>query len=207
MNWSDFYLLCFGVGSLWSFAALLMGGMHLGHGSHGHGHGHAHAHGNHAHGHMPGWLGMLLTPSCIAVFLAWFGGIGYLLTRHSAFGLWIDLGLSALVGLFGAFLLAVFLRWLLSHEKPLEETETDLIGMFGNVSATIRSSGVGEMIFVRDGSRRALPARSEDGNEITRGEEVVITRIEKGTAFVRTWAALTQPETDLNQPGNSANGD
>ena len=119
MQWSEIYLICFGIGTLWSLASLLMGGMHLGH---GHAHvGHAHAHGPHAHGHGQGridqhidqagwasWLGTLLTPGCLAVFLAWFGGIGYLLTRHSALGDWADLAIAILVGLAGAVLLATF---------------------------------------------------------------------------------------------------
>jgi hypothetical protein len=63
------------------------------------------------------------------------------------------------------------------------------------------------MIFVRDGSRRAVPARGEDGNEISRDEEVVVTRYEKGIAYVRTWAALTQPDGEIQEPENSARGD
>ena len=103
--------------------------------------------------------------------------------------------------------MGAFLRWLLSHEQPLEETDTEMVGMLGRVSSTIRPTGVGEMIFVRDGSRRAVPARSEDGTEISREEEVVVTRYEKGIAFVRTWAALTQPDADSERPENSAKGD
>jgi membrane protein implicated in regulation of membrane protease activity len=217
MNWSEIYLICFGVGTLWSVASLLMGGMHLGHGAHGHAHfGHGHGPASHSHGHghsgpsssaWASWLGTLLTPGCIAVFLAWFGGIGYLLTRHSALGRWADLAIAVFVGCIGAFLLGAFLRWLLAHEKPLEAMDTEIIGMLGRVSSTIRPTGVGEMIFVRDGCRRAVPARSEDGNEITRDEEVVVTRYEKGIAFVRTWAALTQPDAGSTQSENSAKGD
>ncbi len=49
------------------------------------------------------------------------------------------------------------------------------------------------MIYVRDGARRPLYARSEDGIEIRRDEEVIVTRFEKGIAYVRTWEAMTQP--------------
>src|SRR6185312_955588 len=49
MNWSDIFLLCFAIGALWSFASLLLGGMHLGHS--GNAHAHVHVHGIHAHGH------------------------------------------------------------------------------------------------------------------------------------------------------------
>ena len=50
MNWPEIYLICFGVGSLWSLVSLLAGGLHLGHFGHGHGHisgghtGHGHLH-------------------------------------------------------------------------------------------------------------------------------------------------------------------
>jgi hypothetical protein len=111
------------------------------------------------------------------------------------------------LGSVGALLLGSFLKWLQSHEKPLEAADTEIVGMLGRVSCAIRPSGVGEMIFVRDGSRRAVPARSEDGSEIMRDEEVVVTRYEKGIAFVRTWAALTQSDADSEQSGNSARGD
>ena len=210
MNWSELYLICFGVGTLWSIVSLLLGGMHLGHGGHAHSHaGHSHAHGPHSHAHLPqpawaSWLGTMLTPGCIAVFLAWFGGLGYLLTRHSALGRLLDLAIASLLGLVGAVLLAVFLRWLQSHEKPLEAMDTDVVGMLGRVSSTIRVDGVGEVIYLRDGSRRATPARSEDQIEISRDEEVIVTRYEKGIAYVRTWAALTQPDAASERTGNSA---
>ena len=212
MNWPEIYLICFGVGTLWSIVSLFLGGMHLGHAAHGSahvGHGHAgHAHTPHGHGHAQqagwaSWIGTLLTPGCVAVFLAWFGGIGYLLTRHSAFGRLADLAIALLVGVAGAVMLGVFLRWLQSHEKPLETMDTDVVGMLGRVSSTLRPDGVGEVIYVRDGSRRAVPARTEDGCEIQRDEEVVVTRYEKGIAFVRTWAALTEPEADSEQPGSA----
>ena len=34
-------------------------------------------------------------------------------------------------------------------------------------------------------------ARSDDGREIPRGAEVIVTRYEKGIAYVRTWDAMT----------------
>ena len=56
------------------------------------------------------------------------------------------------------------------------------------------------MIYVRDGCRRSLPTRSEDAAEIKRGEEVVVTRFERGIAFVRTWEAMTQPGVSDSSP-------
>jgi membrane protein implicated in regulation of membrane protease activity len=219
MNWPDVFLLCFAIGSLWALASLLLSGMHLGHsgGGHGGGHhfghghgahaghaGHAHVgHGSAAHGHAAAqakvakfgpedlsWLGSMANPSCAAVFLAWFGGIGYLLTRHSGLAFWIDLVLAVAVGLVGAWILAGFLRFLQAREKPLDPADYEMIGILGHVSCTIRPDGVGEVIYVRDGARRPLAARAEDGQEIRRGEEVVVTRYERGIAYVRTWDAM-----------------
>jgi hypothetical protein len=59
---------------------------------------------------------------------------------------------------------------------------------------------VGEVIYVRDGTRRPLAARSEDRSQIERGEEVIVTRYEKGIAYVRTWDAMTQPGGAVSSP-------
>jgi membrane protein implicated in regulation of membrane protease activity len=209
MSWPDLYLLCFFIGALWSLASLLLGGFHLGHsGAHvGHGHaGHAHVGHGHAHaGHGPakfghgfreslfsGWLGAMANPSCVAVYLAWFGGIGYLLTRHSGWAFWVNMLVAIAVGSVGAWLLAAFLQFLQSREQPLDPADYEMVGVLGRVSSTIRPGGVGELIYVRDGARRPLCARSEDGREIRRDEEVIVTRFEKGIAYVRTWEAMTQ---------------
>ena len=128
-------------------------------------------------------------------------------SRHSPLSSWLDLAIALLLGAVGALLLGSFFKWLLAHEKPLDPADTEMIGVLGRVSCAIRPGGVGEMIFVRDGSRRAVPARSEDWNEIPREEEVVVTRYEKGIAFVRTWAALTQPDAEGSRTENSAKGD
>jgi membrane protein implicated in regulation of membrane protease activity len=190
MSWTIIYVLSLAVGALWSVAALLLGGMHSGHSvrmSLFHGHvGHAHSHAG------AGRSASMINPSCAAVFLAWFGGMGYLLTRHAGLAFWIDLTIAIAVGLAGAWALAEFLRFLQSREQPLDPADYEMVGMLGRVSSAIRPNGVGEVIYVRDGARRPLAARSEDGHEIGRGEEVIVTRYERGIAYVRTWEAMTQ---------------
>ena len=44
------------------------------------------------------------------------------------------------------------------------------------------------MIYSQEGTRRAAAARSEDGIAIPKGTEVMVTRYEKGIAYVRPWA-------------------
>lgn len=212
MSWPDIFLLCFAVGSLWALASLLLGGLHLGHSGAGHALGHGHSThlghvgtGSGQGGHPVGpvkcarsltneitWFGSMANPSCVAVFLAWFGGIGYLLSRHSGLAFWLDFLLALALGLAGAWILAAFLRFLQSREQPLNPADYEIVGVLGQVSSPLRPDGVGEVIYVRDGARRSLCARSEDGREIRRDEEVIVTRYEKGIAYVRTWEAMTQ---------------
>jgi len=66
-----------------------------------------------------------------------------------------------------------------------------MIGVLGRVSSTIRSSGTGEMMFSQMGTRRSAPARSEGGLEISKGVEVVVTRYDRGVAYVRPWEELS----------------
>ncbi len=157
MSWSDIYLLCFAIGAFWALASLLLGGLHLGHAAHGGHAAHLHgaAKGPMRHGSAPSWIGTMINPSSAAVYLTWFGGVGYLLTRHSGLGFWIDLVIAIAVGLTGAWCLAAFLRFLQSREQPMDPADYDLIGVLGQVSSTIRPNGVGEVIYQRDGARQA----------------------------------------------------
>ncbi len=209
MTWPEVYLFCLLIGGLWSVVSLL-GGLHIGHGHFHFGHGGHHGPAQHGHSHGAD----LLNPGSIAVFLAWFGGIGYLLTRHSGLELWVDFGLAAAVGLLGAWLLTSFLRFLHRRERPLDPADYEMTGVLGQVSSPIRVGGVGEVIYLRDGSRKLVPARSEENIEISRGQEVIVTRYEKGIAYVRTWEAMTRldhpsfrseisgPETLQKENGN-----
>ncbi len=194
MNMREVYLICFAVGVLWSVATLLLGSFHFGH-LHGHLNGHHNLPGM-AKGHTSAVhsspLAAMVNPSCAAIFLAWFGGVGYLLTRHAGLAFWLNIVFAGVVGLVGAWLLASFLRFLERREKPLDPMDYDMTGVFGRVASPIRAGGVGELIYTRDGARRCIPARSEDGTTIARGQEVIVTGYEKGIASVRTWEAMTQ---------------
>ena len=74
----------------------------------------------------------------------------------------------------------------------MDPADYDMIGVLGKVASPIRPSGTGEIIFSQAGARRAAPARSEDELVIPKGAEVVVTRYERGIAYVRPWEELTQ---------------
>lgn len=192
MKLPDLYLFCFAIGTVWTVATTFLGTMHVSHGHSAHA-AHAphagHDYRLHSHG-LNQWMTMVVNPNSLAIFLAWFGGIGYLLTRHTGLAFWIDLTLSVLFGLLGACLLAAFLRFLQLHEQPLNPVDYEMVGILGRVSSPIRPDGVGELIYTRDGARRPVCARSEDGTLIGRDTEVVVTRFEKGVAYVRTWDSM-----------------
>ena len=205
MTWTNLFLLAFWFGAVWNIATLLLGGLHGGHGHHAshvaHGHSagvakgavsHAHGTAHSANKMIDGWMGTLLSPSAAALFLTWFGAVGFLLMRHSTFGLVVALGIAVGVGFLGAWVIAAFIRYLQKHEQPLDPVDYQMVGLLGKVSSPIRRDGVGELIYLRNGARTPLPARSEDGLAIERGVEVIVTRVAKGIAYVRTWDAMTQ---------------
>jgi len=187
MSWENFYLVAFLVGFLLSAFSFFGGVLHV-----------PHVHLQHGHAHGPrlgarGGRGGVspLNFGTIAAFLAWFGGTGYLLERYS--GIWIYLGLfiSAMSGLGGAAVVFWALLKLAAHDRPLDPADYDMIGVLGRVASPIREHGTGELIYSRDGARCATPARSEDGAAIPRDAEVIVTRFEKGIAYVRRWDEMS----------------
>ncbi len=66
--------------------------------------------------------------------------------------------------------------------------------VLGRISVSIRHKGTGEIIYSQAGTRRTCGARGEDGNAIPKGTEVVVTRYEKGIAFVRPWTEISGEE-------------
>jgi len=205
MTWSDFYLTCFAVGFLLSAISFIAGGLrwqlHLPHLPHGGGHiaaGHAPvAHGSAVNsapaGHHPP-----VSPFnfiTLTAFLAWFGGTGFLITRFSS--IWFALGLLIAfgAGLFGAAIVFLFLtRVLISHEENMDSADYEMVGVLGRISMPIRENGTGEIIYSQAGTRRTCGARSENGNALEKGEEIVVTRYDKGIAYVRRWEEMNNEE-------------
>ena len=178
MNWEVLYLVCFVLGFLLSAISFLSGMVHLPH---------VHVHG-HVHGNPSG-----LSPfnfGTIAAFLAWFGGTGYLLERYSNIWVYLGLFISAMSGLGGAAVVFWFLLKLMKHEAPLDPADYDMVGVLGRVAHPIREGGTGEMVYSRDGARCAAPARSEDSSPIAKDTEVIVTKFEKGIAYVRRWEEI-----------------
>ncbi len=233
LDWSDFYLICFAVGFCFSFFSFLFGGSRLGrlHLPHFHGHGVAHvptgaaapvashapvaAHGP-AAAQPAGGAKVArssavspFNPPSLAAFLAWFGGTGYLLTRFST--VWVGLGLIASVisGIVGGGIIFLFLsRILISEDENMRATDYEMVGVLGKLSVPIREGGTGELVYSQMGTRRVCGARSEDGNAMAKGAEVVVTRYEKGIAYVQLWSEMAgEDEAIVETPTSRKNGE
>ena len=205
MTWSDFYLFCFAVGFFFSLLSFVLAGLqwHLPfnvHLPHGWGMGSGHIPAGHGGGAVPGQptggqarAGTSpFNPVTTAAFLAWFGGTGYLITRFSSILSVVGLLIAMAAGLVGATIVFLFFsRVLISREENMDQADYEMVGVLGRISIPIREAGTGEMIYSQAGTRRTCGARSENGKAITKGTEVVVTRYEKGIAYVRLWEEMS----------------
>jgi hypothetical protein len=197
MTWSDFYLFCFLVGFSLSLLSFFAGAVHLHlplkwhlpfHGAHSTGGMHGLKAGSAKGGAHISWF----NASTVMAFLAWFGGTGYLLSKHSNLVAIACLSIAMAAGLLGGWIVYRFMYRLLEN-KAAEMNEWDYRheGSLGKVSVSIPANGTGEVIFEQHGIRRSAGARSDDGSTIERGVEVVISRYDKGIAYVRKWDEFT----------------
>ncbi|HEY7351188.1 MAG TPA: hypothetical protein VH596_00345 [Terriglobales bacterium] len=205
MTWADFYLVCFVVGFFLSMVMVLSGRAHF------HvpqAHVHLHGHGGHvlSHASSGAHVGDQISPFNLVIltaFLAWFGGTGYLLARHSTIWFFTTLAISVLSGMGGAAIIYLFLaRILTSPSEALDPADFDMIGVLGKLSVPIREGGTGELVYSQAGTRRVCGARSEAGAPIAKSTEVVVTRYERGIAYVRPWAELAGEDADLRSEVN-----
>jgi membrane protein implicated in regulation of membrane protease activity len=190
MTWESFYLVCFVAGFTLSVLALLAGGFHWSflHDLHLP---HLDAHGLHGHA---GGHGASVSPwnfATLMAFLAWFGGMGFLLTGRKHLGQLLVLAFALVSGVAGAAIVFGLLTKVLArHERFLDAADFEMTGVLGRVTVPVRPGGTGEIVYSQAGTRRSAGARSESGAAIPRDCEVVVTRYEKGIAFVRPWEEM-----------------
>jgi membrane protein implicated in regulation of membrane protease activity len=213
MSWANFYLFCFLFGLVMSVVTLLVGvlhvhlpgldHLHLDHHLDFGGDAAADVHAESAHHGAGVHASPLNFPSMMA-FLTWFGAAGYLLTTMH-YGAFFVVTLSSGIGVIGAGIVFLFLaKVLLRTDSTLYDADYRMDGLLGHVSMAIRAGGTGEIIFSQEGVRRTCGARSEDGSAISRGTEIVITRYEKGIAYVRRWEDLAREAGVTSSSGSGS---
>jgi membrane-bound ClpP family serine protease len=173
------YLICLGVGLLFTILSALLGHA-FGHGGHdglhvGGSHGGAEAGADSSD--MPGIS--IFSPTVIASFITAFGGFGIIFSeiRVTSNAL-ISAPLAILCALCVAGSLLLFLRQILKHTQSSSESHVrSLIGLCANTVSPIPENSVGEIAYVQAGSRYTAPAREENGQAVPAGKAVKITRI------------------------------
>lgn len=179
------YLICFGVGLLFTiisaFMAEVFGGDHGGGGHDAH-----HELGTSGHAevgyNMPGFSAF--SPTILASFLTAFGGFGMIFSKIEATkSPWVSAPLATLC----ALTIAAGVLWLFRQvfEKTQGSSESQVASLLGQTVTLITpipENGVGEIAYVQAGTRYTAPARAEEGAAIRSGQTVVITRV-VGTQF------------------------
>lgn len=213
MTWETFYLICFVVGFAFAAIGFLGGTLHWPFGHHlpdffSHGAAGAHVPADHVP-LAPGSRASSISPfnfACLMAFLAWFGGMGYLLTARGQLPRLAILLAATAAGCAGAAIVFLFLaKVLLKRERFLDAADFDMVGVLARVTVPIRAGGTGEIVYSQAGTRRSAGARSDSGGAVLRGSEVVVTRYERGIAYVRLWEELTGDTTTRAEESTDGN--
>jgi len=205
------YVVCFVAGVVLSALAFITGVHHVSFFRHGHvsgGHPHAaHAHGGTAHSHgghapAPGkgapqvYAGSRMTDvlswfnmAALTAFMAWFGGAGIVLEQLTRWPSFFILGGAAGIGIAGGSVVNRFIHTLARDGQ--EVLPTSYVGLVARVTSSIREGGTGEIVYTLNGTRSTSGARSDDGVAVAKGTQVVISRYDKGIAYVSTLDELT----------------
>ena len=174
------YLICFGVGLVFTLVSAFMADVFGGHdaadvGGHEGAGGHAEA--GIGASDMPGFSA--LSPTTIAAFVTAFGGFGMVFSKiEKTSSPWISVPLSAAGGFIIAALVLMLFRVVFRHTQASSEARVSkLVGTTANIITPIPPNGVGEIAYVNGGTRYTAPARSLSGAEIGNGKVVRISRI------------------------------
>lgn len=200
---ANIFLICFLTGTILVIISLLFGG------DSGHAHFHFGGHdgglhigghdGPHIGGHDAGGGAGHASPqggpqisvpffsyNGILMFMAFFGGVGYILSRHSSAPVLIALLGAIGAGFAGAATVFYMLSgFLLKGQTIMNPADYYLPGTLARVTSSIREGGTGEIMYVQGGTRKTAGARSEDTIGHKQGEEVLVVRYEKGIAYVK----------------------
>jgi hypothetical protein len=180
------YLICFGVGLLFTIGTALFG--HIfggdGHDAHVDGSG-GHAEAGVDASDMPGVSA--LSPTVIASFITAFGGIGMILHQFPATR---PPFISGPLSLVGGFVIAAavlgLLRQLFKRTQSSSESKVGtLVGLAATIITPIPENGVGEIAYIQAGTRYTAPAREENGAPVASGKPVQITRVVASQFYVK----------------------
>lgn len=129
-----------------------------------------------------------------AAFAAGFGATGYLVASRTVLPAWAVLLLAlAGGGVVTAGMITLLARWALRGlTSPTSINDENIQGQPAVVTREISLAGPGEISYEHKGMEVRVAARGLDTRTLPAGTEVVIDRLEDGTAFVEEWAVVEQ---------------
>ena len=129
--------------------------------------------------------------AAVTGFLVWFGGGGLLVDRLTPFSPALVVTGAVVIGATGGTLINRIMTALVRREATAESLS--MVGVIAHTTVGIREAeGTGEIVFTHAGTRRVAGARSDSGRAIPKGTEVVVTRYERGIAYVAMWDELKE---------------
>jgi uncharacterized membrane protein YphA (DoxX/SURF4 family) len=129
----------------------------------------------------------------IAAFAIGFGAVGYPLSSRTRLPAWSILliasgsGVLAITGM-----ITLLAKWALRGVSSGTAEEMEIQGQLAVVTRDITAESPGEISYEMFGKIIKVPARILGGAFVAAGADVVIDRIENGTAFVEEWATVEQ---------------
>ena len=174
------YLVCFFVGLGFALLSAILSGVFSG-GAEAHVGG---GHDIHATAgdsvHFP-----LMSPVTLSMFVASFGGSGYVFKRVLGMDFIAHLGLAILT----AAVLALAMAWLLWKlfqvtQGSSEAQVFELIGTEAEVTTAIPAEGLGEIAYTAKHTHYSAPARTADGKSLGPHTPVKIVKVLGGTYIV-----------------------
>lgn len=148
-------------------------------------------HGDLDHGVGDHGIASLFNVTSILAFVTWFGGVGYLVRNGVGWHWTISLVLAVVGGVAAAWLVRLFVvRVLRAGQDTLDPRDFERAGVLARVTSSIRSGGVGEIVWEQHGARMVSSARAANDDPIARGTEVLVLRVDRGIAVVEPFDQL-----------------
>jgi membrane protein implicated in regulation of membrane protease activity len=148
-------------------------------------------HGGADHGVGDHGLTNLFNVSSLLAFVTWFGGVGYLARNGLGLPWFVSLLIAIAGGIFAGWLVLLFIRKVLrSPDDTLDPRDYEQVGVLARVTSSIRSGGVGEIVWEQRGTRMVTSAKAASEESIGRGTEVLVLRVERGMAVVEPFEGL-----------------
>ena len=122
-------------------------------------------------------------PTVIAAFLVVFGGAGMI--ALPGLGLYLATTVSGAVGLVAGYAVFRLYTFLYKRQNTSAVARQSLIGAGAKVSEAIPQGSYGKITYYANGNTYTAPAKSENGDGIKRGSDVVIVSIVRNTYFVK----------------------